>query len=258
MLPTESILKTWEKFNNFPMETLTKVWFYNKGSTKKQRDVSLMREHREQFGITGNCFDLALWLIDEFSKDGVEAFPVGNNLNTGEAHVAVIAINENGNRYLCDLGDQWLSPILIDTSSEDYTNEKLSGFFPGAKVQVQNHEKATEILYHRPNGKVSKQIFDTQQIEMNYFLKAAEFSQNLIKPNPLLECRVPYKSEIAHWEFYNWEGFLSTSEGLFKAAKLEKIEEWVEVINQKTNYNKNILLEVLNKYKIIQNKAFVQ
>jgi hypothetical protein len=54
------------------------------------------------------------------------------------------------------------------------SSEIECGFFPGAKVQVQNHEKATVILYHRPNGKVSKQIFDTQQIEMNYFLKAAE------------------------------------------------------------------------------------
>jgi hypothetical protein len=255
MLPTEGILKTWMKFNNFPMETLTKVWFYHNGSIRKQRDVSLMREHREQYGLSGNCFDLALWLLDEFNKDGVEAYPVGHNLNTEDAHVSVIAINEQGNRYLCDLGDQWLSPILIDNDSEDYTNEVLNGFFPAAKVQVLNNENGTEILYHRANGKVSKQIFNTRPIEMNYFLKAAEFSQNLIKPNPLLECRVSYKSEIAHWEFYNWESFISTSEGLVKEPKLEKVEEWVEKISQRTNYNKEILLYVLNKYKIIQNKA---
>lgn len=255
MLASESILKTWEKFNNFPMETLTKVWFFNKGSIVKQRNVSLMREHRELYGLSGNCFDLTLWLLDEFSKDGVKAYPIGHNLNTENAHVAVIAINENGNRYFCDLGDQWLKPILIDTESDDYTNEKLSGFFPAAKVQVQNEEGGIKILYHRSNGKVSKQLFNTQPIEMDDFFKAAEFSQKLIKPNPLLECRVPYKSEIAHWEFYNWESFLSTSEGLFKEQTLDKIEEWVEKISQKTNFNKEIVLDVLNKYKIIQNKA---
>lgn len=70
---------------------------------------------------------------------------------------------------------------------------------------------------------------------MNYFLKAAEFSQKIIKPNPLLECRVTYKSEIAHWE-----SFLSTSEGLFKESKLEKIEEWVEQISQRTSYNEEV------------------
>ncbi|WP_416150690.1 hypothetical protein ACM26V_06905 [Salipaludibacillus sp. HK11] len=256
MLPTDSIMKAWEKFNNFPMETLTKVWFYNKGTTEKQRSVALMKEHREQYGLSGNCFDLALWLLDEFNNIGIEAYPVGHNLNTEDAHVAVIALNENGNRYFCDLGDQWLTPILIDTDCEDYTNEKLSGFFPAAKIQIGNYEKGTEILYHRLNGKVSKQIFNTQPIEMDYFLKAAEFSQNLIKPNPLLECRVPYKSEIAHWEFYNWESFLSTSDGLFKELKLDKIEDWVDQISQKTNYNKEILSNILNKYKIIQNKNF--
>lgn len=256
MLPTDSILKAWEKFNHFPMETLTKFWFYNKGTIKKQRDVSLMKEHREQYGLSGNCFDLALWLLDEFSNGGIEAYPVGHNLNTQDAHVAVIAINEYGNRYFCDLGDQWLFPILIDSTSEDYTNEKLSGFFPAAKVQVQNNENRTEILYHRPNGKVSKQIFNTEPIEMKDFLAAAEFSQNFIKPNPLLECRVPYKSEIAHWEFYNWESFLSTSEGLFKEPKLEKIEEWVEKISEKTHYNQEILSDILIEYKKIQNRAF--
>ncbi|RHW43316.1 hypothetical protein D1B31_01205 [Neobacillus notoginsengisoli] len=249
MLATESILKTWEKFNAFPMETLTKAWFFRKGTDKKQRDVSLMREHREQYGMSGNCFDLALWLLDEFKKDGVEAYPAGSDLDSEDAHVAVVAINENGHRYLCDLGDQWITPILIDTYSEEYTNEKLRGFFPGAEVQVRDHEMGIEIVYHRPNGKVSKQIYHTNPIEMNDFLMAAEFCQNLIHPIPLVECRVPYKSETAHWEFYNWESFLSTSEGLMMEAKIEKVEDWADRIYQKTGYNKEILMDVLLKYK---------
>jgi hypothetical protein len=252
MLASESILKTWGKFNDFPMETLTKVWFYNQGTIKKQRDVSLMRDHREQFGMSGNCFDLALWLLDEFKRDGVEAYPVGHNLNSEDAHAAVIALNEKGERFLCDLGDQWLNPILIDTDSMDYTNEKVSGFFPAARVQVQDHPSGTEILYHRPNGKVSKQVFQTQPIEMDTFLKAAEHSQHLIKSGPLLECRIPYKSEIVHWEFYNWESFLSTTEGLMKDSKLEKVEEWAERIHWKTKYNKEVLIQILERYKLIQ------
>jgi hypothetical protein len=252
MLASESILKTWEKFNDFPMETLTKVWFYNQGNMKKQREVSLMREHREQFGMSGNCFDLALWLLDEFKRDGVEAYPVGHNLNSEDAHVAVIALNEKGERFLCDLGDQWLNPILIDTDSVDYTNEKVSGFFPAARVQVQGHPSGTEILYHRPNGKVSKQVFQTHSIEMDAFVKAAEHSQHLINPNPLLECRTAYKSEIAHWEFYNWDSFLSTTEGLLNEPKVETIEEWAERIHGKTKYNKQVLIQILGRYKLIQ------
>ncbi|MDQ0226201.1 hypothetical protein [Metabacillus niabensis] len=255
MLPTQSILATWEKFNDFPMETLTKVWIYNEGSYKKQRDVSLMREHRQQYGITGNCFDLAIWLLDEFKKDGVDAYPIGHSLKKEAAHVAVVAISENGHRFLCDLGDQWLNPILIDSHSEDFVNEQLSGFFPAAKVQVKNYEHNTEILYYRPNGKISRQIYNTQPIEMDEFLQAAEYSQSLIYPKPLVECRIPYKNEIAHWEFYNWESFLSTSKGLFIEPKLESLEEMVEKIYQKTKYDKKMLLNVLEKYKNFQSKA---
>ena len=249
MRPTESILATWEKFHDFPMETLTKLWIYNKKENKKQRDVSLMREHREQYGITGNCFDLTIWLLDEFKKAGIKAYPIGHSLKTEDAHVAVVAINENGDRYLCDLGDQWLTPILLDSNNEDFIREPLSGFFPAAKVQVKDDNKNTEILYYRPNGKISRQIYHTEPIEMSTFIQAAEYSQNLIKPKPLLECRVPYKKEIAHWEFYNWESFLSTSEGIMKEPKLEHLEEIVEKIHQKTQYDKEWLIHVLEQYK---------
>ncbi|MDP5276728.1 hypothetical protein [Chengkuizengella axinellae] len=249
MLPSQDILRTWKKFDNFPMETLTKAWLYKQGSSKKQRDVSLMKKHREQFGITGNCFDLTIWLLDEFKKDGIEAYPIAHNLNTEDAHVAVIALDEFGHRFYCDLGDQWLKPILIETDNENFNKEKLDGFFPATKVQVNTDENSLEILYHRPNGKVSKQIFDTQPIEINSLMKAAEFSQSIIKPKPLFECRVPYKSEIAHWEFYNWESFLSTTEGLLKEPKLNTIEEWVEKINRLTGYDKNVLYTALEIYK---------
>ena len=211
-----------------------------------------MREHREQFGMSGNCFDLALWLLDEFKRDGVEAYPVGHNLHSEEAHAAVIALNERGERFICDLGDQWLNPILIDTKSPDYTNEKLDGFFPAAKVQVQDHPSGTEIYYHRPNGKVSTQVFQIERIDMATFLKAAEHSQHMIKNHPLLECRIPYQSETAHWEFCHWESFLSTTKGLIKESKLDTVEDWAERIYGKTGYNKTILIEILEHYKSIR------
>ena len=249
MLASKSILNTWMKFDDFPMETLTKVWFYHKNSVTKQRDVSLMREHRHQFGLSGNCFDLAFLLLDEFKKDGITAYPIGHNLSTPHAHVAVIALDELGNRFFCDLGDQWLRPILIDTDTQEYTDEKLNGFFPAATIQVKPSKRGIEILYHRPNGKISNQVFDTKPIEMNYFMQAAEFSQNFIKPRPLLECRTPFKNEIAHWEFYNWESFLSTSEGLFNEPKLHSIEDWAEKINDITGYDLQFLVDVLKQYK---------
>ncbi|MFC4559213.1 hypothetical protein ACFO3D_13525 [Virgibacillus kekensis] len=230
------------------METLTKLWNYNQNSDKKQRDISLMKEHRQRYGTSGNCFDLAIWLLDEFKHDGIEAYPIGHGLKTEDAHVAVIALDESGNRYLCDLGDQWIKPILVERDHEDYTNEKLSGFFPAADVRLRCDKDSLEVLYHRPNGSVSSQTYDIRPIETDYFLHAAEHSQNLIKPIPLLECRVPYNSEIAHWEFGNWQSFLSTTVGLYKEKKAGSLDEWVERVNLRCGYDKDLLYKILYQY----------
>jgi hypothetical protein len=249
MQAPQSILSTWRKFDDYPMETLTKAWYFHKAKNQRQRSVSQMREHRMQYGISGNCFDLALWLLDEFKQDGIDAYPVGHDIGTDEAHVAVVALDEKGQRYLCDLGDQWLNPILIDAKSEDYSNEKQSGFFPAADVQVVLFGKDVEVIYHRPNGKISKQSYFIEPIQPDIFLEAAEYCQNHVHEKPLLEVRKPYKNEMAHWEFYNWQSFLSTTEGLFQDSALEKMEEWVERINEMTRYNKQFLLDTLRIYQ---------
>ncbi|KAA0546906.1 hypothetical protein FZW96_12995 [Bacillus sp. BGMRC 2118] len=252
MKAPNEILLVWNQFNSFPMETLTKAWYFEKTSGKKQRDVSLMREHHEQYGIAGNCFDLSIWLLNEFNKVGVNAYPIGHNLHTPKAHVGVIALGEKGERYFCDLGDQWLQPILIDCENSMYIPDKLAGYFPAAEVQIEQQDKKVVIHYYRPNGKASKQTFDPTPIEWSEFREAAEFSQNFIKPNPLLECRIPYKNEIAHFEFYNFESFLSTSEGKFYDSKLNSAEEWGERISEKTGYDVDFVHEALTIYQKIK------
>jgi hypothetical protein len=84
---------------------------------------------------------------------------------------------------------------------------------------------------------------------MNDFMKAAEFSQNHIHRYPLFECRIPLQTEVAHWEFYNWESFLSTNHGLLPGDQTDSIEHWVDVIHEKSSYSKEFLLEALTKYK---------
>ncbi|EWG13062.1 hypothetical protein PBF_01525 [Cytobacillus firmus DS1] len=244
-----SIMSVWRIFDCFPMETLTKAWFYDKAGTKKQRDVSLMKEHRTRYGVAGNCFDLAIWLLHEFKEAGIKAYPVGHELKKLSAHAAVVAVDEEGRRFLCDLGDQWLQPILIDPEERDFTREKVSGFFPAADVQVTTERGQLEIAYHRPNGKISRQSYDTDPVELKSFLEAAERSQNSIYPKALLEQRIPFKNETAHWEFYNWKSFLSTTEGLYHDAPAESIEEWAARIHGKTGYDREFLIEALGIYK---------
>ncbi|WP_105978846.1 hypothetical protein [Bacillus paralicheniformis] len=249
MFAPDAILRTWRRFDAFPMETLTKVWFYHQGGDQKQRNVSMMKEHHQEYGIAGNCFDLSIWLLDEFTKDGVEAFPIGRSFKTERAHAAVIALDERGRRFLCDLGDQWLQPILIDCECEDYTSEKLDGFFPAAQIQVKPTTGGVKVLYHRPNGKVSTQVYSTEPVDMSVFWEAAECSQAALKPAPLLECRIPFQHEIAHWEFSGWDIYLSTSKGLYREAKPDTIEGWTEKIHDVTGYDKNVIKKALEIYQ---------
>ncbi|MFN2747304.1 hypothetical protein ACINLE_19175 [Bacillus sp. z60-18] len=249
MFAPDEILSVWRKFDEFPMETLTKAWFYDQAGDRKQRDISLMQEHHQQYGISGNCFDLAIWLLAELKKAGVEAYPIGHHFKTDRAHAAVIALDERGRRFLCDLGDQWLNPILIDSGCEDYTEEKLSGFFPAAKVQVKPSQHQIEITYHRPSGKIVTQAYDPEPVDENIFLEAAEYSQRRLKPEPLVECRVPYQNETAHWEFSGWSSHLSTSNGLDQESKPKSIEGWADKIQQMTGYDKHVLLSALTTYQ---------
>lgn len=251
MKAPQEILAVWQQFDGFPMETLTKAWVYAQGGSPKQRDVETMKRHREQYGITGNCFDLAIWLLDAFKEAGIEAYPIGSGLGTDRVHAAVMAVDRDGHRFLCDLGDQWLQPILIDGDDAFYTDEKLSGFFPAAAVQVIPEKDLFKVVYHRPNGKASEQTYSSQPVPMEDFLAAAEISQNSVYPKPLLEVRLPWKDETAHWEFYKWESFLSTSTGLYEDSPLAAVDEWVERIHDRTGFDRMVLKESLKFYKAL-------
>lgn len=249
MQAPENILAVWRRFDGFPMETLTKAWFYPRAGENKQRSVEMMKEHRQRYGNTGNCFDLALWLLDEFRKEGVRAYGVGSDLGTMEAHAAVVAEDAQGWRYLCDIGDQWLQPILVDGSAPAFRSGKLAGFFPAAEVEIFPAGRSVDIVYHRPGGKASEQTYELEPVDDEAFRQAAEFSQRHIYPKALLEVRIPYKAETAHWEFEHWESFLSTSEGLFRDAPVSTLDEWVERIHEKTGFDRQFLKEALEIYK---------
>lgn len=243
------ILSVWRQFDGFPMETLTKAWYYQRSGEQKQRDVELMKQHRTQYGITGNCFDLAIWLLSAFDDAGIKAYPIGSELGTEQAHAAIMAEDSAGRRFLCDLGDQWIQPILIDADSPNFNGDRLAGFFPGAEVQVKPADQGVEVIYYRPNGKQSDQVYATVPVERSEFLRAAEYSQHHIHTEPLLEIRLQQEDETVHWEFDNWKSFLSTGTGLYPDSPIETLEEWVERIHEKTHYDKEFLRESLGFYR---------
>ena len=177
MQATPEILAVWRKFDRFPMETLTKAWF--RGG---QRTVEQMKAHRAEFGTSGNCFDLALWLLAEFAEAGIEAYAVGSDMQSDRAHVAVAALDGQGSPYLCDLGDLWLQPVLVDPKRSDFSNEKLRGFFPGAEVEVHVQEGSCEVRYHRKGGKWKPQVYSLRKVSTEELIAAGErFPQKTLR-----------------------------------------------------------------------------
>ncbi|MDX1805507.1 MAG: hypothetical protein R3267_00605 [Paenisporosarcina sp.] len=223
MRAPQEILDVWHIFDDKPMDTLMKLWWYKQNNGGSQRPVSLIKEHFAQYGVAGNCVDLSLWLIEEFRMAGIEAFGITDDVDAKRAHIAVIAVDSDGFRYLCDLGDQWIQPIAIDESvvkEEDF----VDGYFPAAKVKVSTEEYKTTI---------------------------SERVQRAFRKTPLVEIRLPIEGEIAHWEFDNWTSFLSTSQKLHVEESNLNLEQWVERINMRTGMKKEFLQEALNYYKNI-------
>lgn len=243
MKATQDILQIWKKFNEFPMETITKAWYNQISLDSKQRTVELMKLHREKYGTSGNCFDLAIWLIDEFRKNGLNCHAIF----TSQSHVAVVVVNGEGSRYLCDLGDQWIEPILIDRQHQEYTEEFLEGFFPGTKIRLKVQSDYLDVTYRRSNGKDSNQRFDLTPISDNELLVAGEKTQRKLS-TPLVEKRLFLEDEVAHWEFDNFKSFTSYKTGRVEEIQLRSIEEWADRISRISGINEEVLLKSLKVY----------
>ncbi|MFD1135838.1 hypothetical protein [Paenibacillus urinalis] len=244
------ILQVWHKFDSFPMETLTKAWYYDQSSVR-QRSVEEMKEHRERFGTSGNCFDLAIWLIDEFKRAGIEAYAIGEGLGTEEAHAAVCALDEQGRRYFCDLGDQWIEPILMDFTADEYGGEVLSGYITGGKIKLDHHGSShLSFTWVRPNGKTSSQVFDLTPVDLQDLIAAGEHSQSLLH-NALVEMRVPMENEIVHWEYEGGRSFISNNRELITESPLDHIEDWAKRIYTMTGIQPDVTVTALKKYKQI-------
>ncbi|MFE7061394.1 hypothetical protein ACFVAD_04445 [Sutcliffiella sp. NPDC057660] len=250
----KNILRVWRKFDGVGMDTITKAYFYDKRD-KKQRSVMEMKEHFDKFGAGGNCFDLAIWLLAELKEAGVEAYPIGHDFFDEKAHVAVVALGENGEKYYCDLGDQWIQPILVEKNNDRLSEGMLEGFFPGAYVKVEAEAEEFTISYIRNHGKISKQTFPLTPYTNDDLLRAGELSQARIW-KALCEKRVRRKGtqEVTHWEFYNWESFESSLSGLKIEAALASKEEWAKRIALNMEMDLDFVNEALSKFEYIEKR----
>ncbi len=235
-----SILSIWKQFDSFPMETLTKAWVLKNKPHLGQRDVAEMKSHREKTGASGNCFDLAIWLLHEFEQAAIPAYAVGDFMGTPEAHVGVIAVDGEGQRFLCDLGDQWIQPIAVDLQSD----QLHEGFFAGAKVKLATEGRRLNVDYHRPGGKVSHQTYDLSPVSKADLLEAGEVSQKNLSP-PLVEMRLVENGETIHWEFDKYKSCLSRMSGLENEEPCITDEAWAQRIALRTGANASYVLGAL-------------
>ncbi len=249
MRSPEPIRRVFKKFDGIALETLTKAWRYPQQPETYQRTVPLIKEQHETYKTAGNCFDLSLWLYESFQHEGISAYFIGESIGTPDAHVAVLAQDEKGFNYYCDLGDQWIEPILVDARSEAFTEEIQYGFFPGANISIKADEKQFQVTHHRPNGKKSAHSYSLEPVSHDEFMEAAEYSQTLLRA-PLVETRFynKYYDEVVHWEFNQGESFMSTTKGLIKDEPPENMEEQVERIHAKTGMDLTIIRDALTAY----------
>lgn len=243
MRATQDVLQAWRKFDDFPMETITKAWYNQLASDRKQRTVELMKLHREKYGLSGNCYDLAIWLIDEFRNNHLDCYAIF----TPHLHVAVVVVNEEGSKYLCDLGDQWIEPILIDRQHAHYTEEFLDGFFPGSSIQLNHQSDHLVVTYKRPNGKRSRQTFNLTPVSDDALIAAGEKTQRKLR-TPLVERRLFAEDQVAHWEFDQYHSFTSDNTGRVEESQLGSTEEWANRISRMSGMSEEVVLQSLRVY----------
>lgn len=227
------------------METLTKAWG-SEASGPRQRSVAEMRADHRRYGTGGNCFDLALWLLDDLAAADVAAYAIGPDVETDEAHVAVLA-GVDGVRWLCDLGDMWIWPAPIDELARRGT-QPTAGYFPAARIAVESSEDRCRVTYHRPQGHVSHHMYGLAPIDPAVLGRAAAASQARLR-RPLCERRLYRPATTDHWEFDDGRSFVSTDSGWVRESTPPDDAAWVERIQDRTGIAREVVASALRVYR---------
>lgn len=248
MRASEALRNVWSQFQGIPMETFTKGWWLKQcGGVARQRTVAEMRAHRRLLGAGGNCFDLALWLRHELAMAGICARIV----MTPDAHVAVLATDADGGEYLCDLGDQWLQPVLVSPEHTGFTAEWQPGLFPGREVRVHRSGDSLEVFYRRAGGKAADQTYDLAFVGELEFLQACNESQNCLR-RPFCEMRLPHPGTgaIEHWEYDRGRSFWNLFDGRVFEEPCGSPEAWTLRISARTGMAPALITVAFEMYTL--------
>lgn len=243
-----ALLSVWQRFSGVPMETFTKIWWRERcAGVSRQRTVAEMIAHRRELGTGGNCFDLALWLRHDLRQSGIAARIIGHDLCAAHAHVAVVAGDARSGEFLCDLGDQWLQPILISPDRQGFSPEWQSGFFAGREVRIDADGHSLAVVY-RHRGRVISQCFDLAAVEDDALDHACSYSQNLVR-SPICEMLLPYQAgQVEHWEYDSDQSFWRLASGAVYEEPCATQDEWAERISRRSGIRAELLRTAFRLY----------
>lgn len=244
MKPTTSILSVWARFDNIPMETLTKAWYWSKTEGDRQRSVAKMQANRQSYGCGGNHYDLAIWLIDAYQNAGLKAWAVRRS---GGNDVAVI-VEEQGNQFFLQQALQWTKPVHIGEKEAAFRSQWLNDVSPGLSIQVDRSKNRLHILWKGQDDTVHTCAYDLTPLDMITLRERAALSQKQLE-TPLVRVRTNWKGETAMWEFQAFSSRLHTAEGAIQEATAANLDEWVERIHQRTGMDRYVVRKSLSVYR---------
>jgi hypothetical protein len=248
--PPDLICSIWARFDQIPAETFTKGWWHRRSAgAPRQRTVAQMIDHRHLYGAGGNCFDLSVWLHHELTEVGVPARYSGHDFETADAHIAVVAADEDGYEYLCDLGDKWLQPILIDPASSAFDYGWHDGFVPARAVRVERSDNHLTIHYRHASGRTAAQFYDLSPVSNSAIAAACHHSQNLLR-RPFCEMMLshPATKERLRWEYDRGKSFWDMPSGRVYEEPCADASSWVSRIAARTGINPALLTEGFHAY----------
>lgn len=119
--------------------------------------------------------------------------------------------------------------------------------FQVSRIKLNTRANRLLVTYGRPNGKESSQAFDLTPVSDEALIIAGQKTQRLFS-DPLVEKRIFTDQEVLHWEFDDYESFLSSKEGRKAEPQLKDIGEWAARIHTMSGIHEEVVIRALEVY----------
>lgn len=262
MRAPEPVLRIWRSLVGVPAENLSHRWWRaREAGEAKQRSVPLLEKHRAEWGTGGDSYDLTIWLMAKYQAAGFLADAVQPPADVDDrSPLAVMVKDPLGRRYLCDLNEPWLEPVLVSPRSYDFSPGFHSGFHPEGDVRVEVEEKRCRITLRRAGGGpvFGERIFELRAIPPELLVERAETDPERTRPDRLAVRRLARHPETGAWGVWffaatgdAWRSGWRLPSGLIDEPPCRGLEAWVERVSERSGIAAEIVEEVLGRAHVV-------